>query len=94
MSTTATRPRWDAQGRELDRSDPMVWDPSSQSVRRGQRAADFKALCETASTPFVATAGSLEYFLTERYCLYTRTVETVHNVLRFTIAVVSAACSC
>jgi uncharacterized protein YqjF (DUF2071 family) len=41
-----------------------------QSVRRGERPADFKALYETTSTPFVATAGSLEYFLTERYCLY------------------------
>ena len=41
-----------------------------QSVRRGQRPAEFKALYETTSMPFVATAGSVEYFLTERYCLY------------------------
>ena len=39
-------------------------------MRRGQRPADFKAVYETTSRPFVATAGSLEYFLTERYCLY------------------------
>lgn len=40
------------------------------SVRRGQRPADFKALYEATSPPFVAAAGSIEYFLTERYCLY------------------------
>jgi uncharacterized protein len=41
-----------------------------QSVRQSQRSADFKALYEPTSTPFVSTADSVEYFLTERYCLY------------------------
>jgi len=40
-----------------------------QSVRKRGRAA-FKAVYEPVSAPFVAAMGSIEYFLTERYCLY------------------------
>jgi uncharacterized protein YqjF (DUF2071 family) len=40
------------------------------SVRRSQRHAEFEAVYEPAGSPFVAAAGSIEYFLTERYCLY------------------------
>ena len=40
-----------------------------QSARRSG-SADFNAIYEPASAPFAASAGSLEYFLTERYCLY------------------------
>ena len=40
------------------------------SSRRGDTPADFKAIYEPAGEPFTATAGTLEYFLTERYCLY------------------------
>jgi uncharacterized protein len=41
-----------------------------QSERHGQHAADFKAVYETTSRPFLAMPGSVDYFLTERYCLY------------------------
>ena len=41
-----------------------------QSSRRSRRRAEFDATYEPASTPFAASAGSIEYFLTERYCLY------------------------
>jgi len=34
------------------------------------RSAEFKALYGPTGLPFVAPAGSLEHFLTERYCLY------------------------
>jgi uncharacterized protein YqjF (DUF2071 family) len=43
-----------------------------QSARRGARRAEFSATYEPASAPFAASAGSIEYFLTERYCLYHR----------------------
>jgi uncharacterized protein YqjF (DUF2071 family) len=42
-----------------------------QSARRLGRA-DFNAIYEPASQPFAASVGSIEYFLTERYCLYHR----------------------
>ena len=41
-----------------------------QSARRSRRPAEFKAIYEPASAPFAASVGSIEYFLTERYCLY------------------------
>jgi uncharacterized protein YqjF (DUF2071 family) len=40
-----------------------------QSARRMGRA-EFNATYEPASAPFAASVGSIEYFLTERYCLY------------------------
>lgn len=43
-----------------------------RSTRRGGRRAEFRATYGPASAPFAATAGSIEYFLTERYCLYHR----------------------
>jgi uncharacterized protein len=43
-----------------------------QSTRRGRGRAEFKAIYEPESAPFVASVGSIEYFLTERYCLYHR----------------------
>lgn len=39
------------------------------SVRRSG-AAEFKGTYEPTGVPFVAAAGTVEYFLTERYCLY------------------------
>jgi uncharacterized protein len=39
------------------------------SARRSG-GADFNAVYEPASPPFAASMGSIEYFLTERYCLY------------------------
>ena len=39
------------------------------SRRRGGPAA-FEAVYEPSGVPFHATVGSIEYFLTERYCLY------------------------
>jgi uncharacterized protein YqjF (DUF2071 family) len=40
-----------------------------QSARRMGRA-EFNAIYEPASAPFAASESSIEYFLTERYCLY------------------------
>ena len=39
------------------------------SARRSGAAA-FSAVYEPASAPFAASVGSIEHFLTERYCLY------------------------
>jgi uncharacterized protein YqjF (DUF2071 family) len=41
-----------------------------RSARRTRRPAEFRATYEPASVPFVASVGSIEYFLTERYCLF------------------------
>jgi uncharacterized protein YqjF (DUF2071 family) len=41
-----------------------------RSTRRSRGRAEFKATYEPVSAPFVAAVGSIEYFLTERYCLY------------------------
>ena len=41
-----------------------------ESARRTRESAEFKAIYEPTSAPFVASTGSIEYFLTERYCLY------------------------
>ena len=41
-----------------------------RSVRRHGSRAQFNAIYEPAGAPFAAAAGSIEYFLTERYCLY------------------------
>jgi uncharacterized protein len=41
-----------------------------QSARQRHGRAEFRAIYEPAGVPFVASAGSIEYFLTERYCLY------------------------
>jgi uncharacterized protein YqjF (DUF2071 family) len=38
----------------------------------GERRAEFTGVYEPIGDPFEARAGSLEYFLTERYCLYHR----------------------
>jgi uncharacterized protein len=40
-----------------------------ESARR-TREAEFKAIYAATDTPFAASVGSIEYFLTERYCLY------------------------
>ena len=41
-----------------------------RSARRHRSRAQFNAIYEPASAPFTASVGSIEYFLTERYCLY------------------------
>jgi uncharacterized protein len=41
-----------------------------ESVRRGRQRAQFDATYEPLGVPFAAAVGSIEYFLTERYCLY------------------------
>ena len=41
-----------------------------KSARMADPAAELIATYEPAGSPFNAAAGSLEYFLTERYCLY------------------------
>jgi uncharacterized protein len=40
------------------------------SRRSGDGGAQFTGTYEPSGAPFVPVAGSLEYFLTERYCLY------------------------
>jgi uncharacterized protein YqjF (DUF2071 family) len=52
----------------VDRRDAVV---HYQSARRKGSAA-FHATYEPASQSFAASVGSIEYFLTERYCLYHR----------------------
>jgi uncharacterized protein YqjF (DUF2071 family) len=42
------------------------------SVRRRHPPAEFRTVYEPAGAPFVADTGSIEHFLTERYCLYHR----------------------
>ena len=41
-----------------------------ESVRRTGTPAEFRATYEPTGGPFAASAGSIEHFLTERYCLY------------------------
>ena len=41
-----------------------------RSARRHGSRAQFNAIYEPAGAPFAAATGSIEYFLTERYCLY------------------------
>ena len=53
----------------------MAVSPSGEgveyrSVREHDDSAAFHATYGPVGAPFTATAGSLEYFLTERYCLY------------------------
>jgi uncharacterized protein YqjF (DUF2071 family) len=43
-----------------------------ESARRTDEPAEFQAAYEATGKPFIAAAGSLEHFLTERYCLYHR----------------------
>jgi uncharacterized protein YqjF (DUF2071 family) len=52
----------------VERRDPAV---HYQSVRR-TGGAQFRAMYEPVGAPFAASVGSIEYFLTERYCLYHR----------------------
>jgi uncharacterized protein YqjF (DUF2071 family) len=40
------------------------------SSRGSGARAEFRATYQPTGTPFIALAGSVEYFLTERYCLY------------------------
>jgi uncharacterized protein YqjF (DUF2071 family) len=47
---------------------------SERHDRRGQDAC-FRAHYGPVSEPFAAAPGSLEHFLTERYCLYSRTAQ-------------------
>lgn len=43
----------------------------SYRTHAGAPYCEFAAAYKTTSEPFIAKAGSLEYFLTARYCLYT-----------------------
>ncbi|HUQ46795.1 MAG TPA: DUF2071 domain-containing protein, partial [Gemmatimonadaceae bacterium] len=44
-----------------------------RAVRRGTEDAECESVYASVGAPFAAVSGSLEYFLTERYCLYHRT---------------------
>ena len=41
-----------------------------ESARRAHQAAQFEATYEPVGVPFTPSVGSIDYFLTERYCLY------------------------
>jgi uncharacterized protein len=41
-----------------------------ESSRRTRDPAEFQAVYEPTGAPFATSAGSIEYFLMERYCLY------------------------
>jgi uncharacterized protein len=41
-----------------------------ESARRTRESAEFKATYAATGNAFAASVGSIEYFLTERYCLY------------------------
>ena len=45
---------------------------SSQRTHRGEASAEFVAQYGPSGEPFYAQPGSLEYWLTARYCLYTQ----------------------
>jgi uncharacterized protein YqjF (DUF2071 family) len=45
-------------------------DLEYESARRSRKDAQFKATYKPVGAPFVPSAGSIEHFLTERYCLY------------------------
>jgi hypothetical protein len=56
---------YDAAGMTIERvGDGVRYD----SARRSRERAMFEATYEPAGPPFVASPGSLDYFLTERYC--------------------------
>src|SRR4029450_8706151 len=55
-----------AAAMRVDRPDSAV---HYQSARRSG-GAEFHAIYEPAGTPFTASAAPIEYFLTERSCLY------------------------
>jgi uncharacterized protein YqjF (DUF2071 family) len=46
-----------------------------ESARRARHHARFEATYAPVGEPFAASAGSIEHFLTERYCLYHQTRE-------------------
>jgi uncharacterized protein len=43
---------------------------ASERTHRGAPEAEFSASYEPVEAPFTAASGTLDYFLTERYCLY------------------------
>ena len=51
---------------------PTAGGVAYQSERRADRSAGLNGTYGPAGPAFAATPGSLEYFLTERYCLYNR----------------------
>jgi uncharacterized protein len=69
-----------AAAMRVDRPDSAV---HYQSARRSG-GAEFHAIYEAAGTPFTASVGSIEYFLTERYCLYHYDRRGRPTALRFT----------
>ena len=50
----------------VQRRDAAVHYRSARRIGR----AEFNAIYAPASAPFAPSVGSIEYFLTERYCLY------------------------
>lgn len=53
----------------------------SSSRKNQKMAADFEAVYEPVSEPYEAEAGSLEHWLTERYCLYSQSpAGTIYRV--------------
>lgn len=57
---------------EMSCRDSTGWvEYSSRRTHRGAPAAEFHARYRPAGETFEARRGTIEYFLTERYCLYT-----------------------
>ncbi|PQO45179.1 YqjF family protein [Blastopirellula marina] len=54
----------------LDRSDSQLIDYRSQRTHRGEPSTDFDASYQPLGQPFQAQPGTLEHWLTARYCLY------------------------
>ena len=49
---------------------PVTGGVRYESARKTRPPAEFTAVYRPLGAPFEAAVGSLEYFLTERYCLY------------------------
>jgi uncharacterized protein len=64
--TLLNLPYYTANMRIQHRRDGLFYESS----RRTWKPAQFKAIYAATDAPFVPSVGSIEYFLTERYCLY------------------------
>ncbi|MBK5256088.1 MAG: DUF2071 domain-containing protein [Vicinamibacteria bacterium] len=50
----------------------LSWNRDGIEYRSSRRGAAFDGWYQPASNPYASSAGSLEHWLTERYCLYAR----------------------
>ena len=66
-------------------SSSIVKPPALSECAANPRSCGVQRDLRTCGEPFAASTGSLEHFLTERYCLITTIAEVVPIVSRFTI---------